>query len=163
MCVCVTDTIQNRYNIFAVCNAKRRHCFTHHSIRAKYVRCTVYTFYLLIRYSFMLMDFSSTATSTHTHTHILNASYTWIWHLALNLATPFLCPFLFSFSISFRFGSFRLVSYKMHQSYLTTIVHTVENDCSTTRYDKVYDGVILDEHWTRQNCNLVDWGDFLME
>lgn len=107
VCVCVTDTIQNRYNIFAVCNAKRRHCFTHHSIwrvcaaQYTYTRSTLHI--LPPRtYSFMLMDFSST--SIHTS----HASYTWIWHLALNLMLLlFFMSFSFlSFSISFRLISF---------------------------------------------------------
>lgn len=172
VCVCVTDTIQNRYNIFAVCNAKRRHCFTHHSIwrvcaAAQYTRSTLHI--LPPRtYSFMLMDFSST--SIHTS----HASYTWIWHLALNLM---LLLFFMSFSFAFLFFDFfssdfvwfpiKCAEAAAHQSYLTTIVHTVWKllFANAIRHStaKFAWCIILDEHWTRQNCNLLDWGDFLIE
>lgn len=66
--VCITNTIQSRYNIFAVCNAKRRHCFTHRSICRASVYSTVHITHFTSSYVQFYVD--GLFIRIHTHTHI---------------------------------------------------------------------------------------------
>lgn len=99
------------------------------------VQCTHYTFYLLIRTVLCWWT---------VHSHPLHASYTWVWHLALNPMSllSFYVLFLFTF-FRFLFVSFRFLWNAKTTPYtkvvLTTIVHTAGNYCSPTRQRQMYE------------------------
>lgn len=103
--VCITNTIQNRYNIFAVCNAKRRHCFTHRSICRASVYSTVHITHFTSSYVQFYVD--GLFIRIHTHTHIAC-----ILHMSLAFSIESYLSLLFFYVLFFSLFRFLFVPFR---------------------------------------------------